>query len=372
MVLSGIENALWDIAGQTHGVPVHALLGGAVHGELPVYGSGGPFTMSIPELVAQAVDTRCRGFRGFRLRVNFFRYQPDVEAERVAAVREALGRDMAVTIDAVQNYNPRPWSVKEAARMLRMLEPFDLAWAARMATDGFGASTRLVWHTFFPLMRPLLRRNMGVDAARVHRARKRLGGYLDRLESAIGPSGYLVGDRFSVADLAAAAVMTAIVRPPEFPYPLPDPWPPELVQLRESVAGRAGFRWVLDIYARHRRHVERDSRRVKPADRDGLGRSGPPEGGLYWLAGARIGAGASRGRPSCRQTALGEGAPRRTGQGGQVGHRLSRAARCGHALEHVGNSPPMSALGTITRFREAPRPQGRAAAAEPKGTQERS
>jgi hypothetical protein len=46
--------------------------------------------------------------------------------------------------------------------------------------------------------------------------------------------------------------MTAIVRPPEFPYPLPDPWPPELVQLRESVAGRAGFRWVLDIYARHR------------------------------------------------------------------------------------------------------------------------
>ena len=132
MVLSGIENALWDIAGQTHGVPVHVLLGGAVHDELPVYGSGGPFTMSIPELVAQAADTRCRGLRGFKLRVNFFRYQPEVEAERVAAVREALGRDMALAIDAVQNYNPRPWSVKEAARMLRMLEPFDLAWAEEM------------------------------------------------------------------------------------------------------------------------------------------------------------------------------------------------------------------------------------------------
>jgi L-alanine-DL-glutamate epimerase-like enolase superfamily enzyme len=131
-VLSGIENALWDIAGQTHGVPVHVLLGGAVHGELPVYGSGGPFTMSIPELVAQAADTRCRGLRGFKLRVNFFRYQPEVEAERVAAVREALGRDMALAIDAVQNYNPRPWSVKQAARMLRMLEPFDLAWAEEM------------------------------------------------------------------------------------------------------------------------------------------------------------------------------------------------------------------------------------------------
>jgi L-alanine-DL-glutamate epimerase-like enolase superfamily enzyme len=132
MVLSGIENALWDIAGQARGMPVHALLGGAVHDELPVYGSGGPFTMSLPELVAHAADSKSRGLRGFKMRVNFFRYQPEVEAERVAAVREALGRDMALAIDAVQNYNPRPWSVKEAARMLRMLEPFDLAWAEEM------------------------------------------------------------------------------------------------------------------------------------------------------------------------------------------------------------------------------------------------
>jgi L-alanine-DL-glutamate epimerase-like enolase superfamily enzyme len=132
MVLSAIENALWDIAGQARGVPVHALLGGAVHDELPVYGSGGPFTMSIPELVGQAADTRRRGLRGFKLRVNFFRYQPEAEVERVAAVREVLGRDMALAIDAVQNYNPRPWSVKEAARMLRMLEPFNLAWAEEM------------------------------------------------------------------------------------------------------------------------------------------------------------------------------------------------------------------------------------------------
>jgi L-alanine-DL-glutamate epimerase-like enolase superfamily enzyme len=132
MVLSAVENALWDIAGQVRGVPVHALLGGAVHDELPVYGSGGPFTMSIAELGAQAGETRRRGFRGFKIRLNFFRYQPEVEAERVAAVREALGRDLALAIDAVQSYNPRPWSVKEVARMLRVLEPFDLAWAEEM------------------------------------------------------------------------------------------------------------------------------------------------------------------------------------------------------------------------------------------------
>ena len=35
-------------------------------------------------------------------------------------------------------------------------------------------------------------------------------------------------------------------------YRLPDPWPPGLVELRAGVAARPGFRWVLDIYARHR------------------------------------------------------------------------------------------------------------------------
>ena len=123
---------------------------------------------------------------------------------------------------------------------------------ARMATHGFSAATRTVWRAFLPVMRPAFRRNLGIDAVRIRRARERLGLYFDRLESQIGPSGYLVGDRFGVADLAAASIMTAIIRPPEFPYPLPEPWPPELVELRQSVADRAGFRWVLDVYARHR------------------------------------------------------------------------------------------------------------------------
>ncbi len=46
--------------------------------------------------------------------------------------------------------------------------------------------------------------------------------------------------------------MTALVRPPEFPYPLPEPRPPAFEELHASIAGRPGFRWVLDIYRRHR------------------------------------------------------------------------------------------------------------------------
>jgi L-alanine-DL-glutamate epimerase-like enolase superfamily enzyme len=132
MVASGIESALWDIAGQARGAPVHELLGGAVHDEIPVYGSGGPFTMTIAELVAQAQDVERRGLRGFKLRINFFRYQPEAEAERIGAVRDVLAKPTAIAIDAVQNYNPTPWSVKQAARMLELFEPFDLAWAEEM------------------------------------------------------------------------------------------------------------------------------------------------------------------------------------------------------------------------------------------------
>ena len=123
---------------------------------------------------------------------------------------------------------------------------------ARMATDGFSAATRGLWRAAFPMLRPLFRRNMGIDDEKLGRARARLASYFDRLESELGPSGYLVGGEFGLADLAAAAVMTAIIRPPEFSYPLPEPWPAELLELRAGLAARPGFQWVLEIYRRHR------------------------------------------------------------------------------------------------------------------------
>ena len=48
---------------------------------------------------------------------------------------------------------------------------------------------------------------------------------LDRLEAELQPSGYLVGERFSVADLTAAALLAPVVLPPEFPYRPPGPLP---------------------------------------------------------------------------------------------------------------------------------------------------
>ncbi len=129
MTLSAIECALWDILGKRLGVPVHILLGGAVHDHIPLYASGGVPTFTLDQLVSHTKEVVREGYLGFKMRANPIAYQPAVEAERVAAVREALGPDRLLAVDAVQNFNPQPWSVKQALDLLDQLAPYHLAWA---------------------------------------------------------------------------------------------------------------------------------------------------------------------------------------------------------------------------------------------------
>ena len=55
----------------------------------------------------------------------------------------------------------------------------------------------------------------------------------DKVEAELQPSGYLVGDRFSVADLTAAALLFPLVRPPETPHLIPPPLPEPVERFRE-------------------------------------------------------------------------------------------------------------------------------------------
>ena len=79
-------------------------------------------------------------------------------------------------------------------------------------------------------------------------------GAFDKVEAEVGPSGYLVGESFSVADLTAAAILGLIVVPPEFPYIKvhPDERTAEFRRFRDSLKDRPGFKWVEDTYLRHR------------------------------------------------------------------------------------------------------------------------
>jgi glutathione S-transferase len=84
-------------------------------------------------------------------------------------------------------------------------------------------------------------------------ARGKVVAALDRLEDELGADGEnLVGNRFGVADLTAAALLYPLVRPPEGPRLARAP--EALERFREPLRERRAFRWVEDVYRRHRRH----------------------------------------------------------------------------------------------------------------------
>jgi glutathione S-transferase len=75
-----------------------------------------------------------------------------------------------------------------------------------------------------------------------------------KVEAEVGASGYLAGDSFTVADLTAASILSVLVVPPEFPYIhlQPDERPAPFREFRASLMETPGFRWVEEMYARHR------------------------------------------------------------------------------------------------------------------------
>jgi glutathione S-transferase len=90
-----------------------------------------------------------------------------------------------------------------------------------------------------------------VSDTRADAARGNILAAFDHLESELGGGEYLVGRRVTVADLTAAAMFSLVVLPPEGPIDIDPPAP--IVELRKSLAGRRGYEWVLETFARHRR-----------------------------------------------------------------------------------------------------------------------
>ena len=100
VALSGVDTALWDIAGKVKGVPVYELLGGKRRERVEVYA-----TALYPEETRAAVEKAEmlaeRGFHGIKIKVGFDLAQ---DVEIVSAVRSALGPDFPLMTDANMGY----------------------------------------------------------------------------------------------------------------------------------------------------------------------------------------------------------------------------------------------------------------------------
>jgi galactonate dehydratase len=152
--ISGIEHALWDIAGKAAGLPVYRLLGGKCRDKVRVYqGVGGAEPGQLADSARAAVE------RYGLTAVKMAPHPPNMHAapynavtraagQRIAAVRDALGpdRDIAVDIHA-QFFEPR-----RAARVARAIEPYQPMWLEEpIRPENVDALAKLASHVSVPL-----------------------------------------------------------------------------------------------------------------------------------------------------------------------------------------------------------------------------
>jgi glutathione S-transferase len=111
---------------------------------------------------------------------------------------------------------------------------------------------RLAARAAFPRLRPRLAADFAIDDASVALAYEKLRAAGERFRAELQPSGYLVADTFTVADLTLAALLAPAVAPEQFPYPQPQRGHPLLAPLRDALAGSGLLDWTREMYARHR------------------------------------------------------------------------------------------------------------------------
>lgn len=121
-VISGIENALWDLKGKALNLPVHSLLGGKFRKSIRTYASGG-MEQPIPSLVKEVEGYLERGFTAVKIRGG---YNAEKDVAKVKALRTELGYGFDLAIDCGQGYVPFAWSAKEAIGVVKALEEYNL------------------------------------------------------------------------------------------------------------------------------------------------------------------------------------------------------------------------------------------------------
>ena len=119
--LSAIDVALWDIVGKSSNTSL-AKLWGSERTHVDTYASSGLWLSdSIEDLIAEAGCFIEQGFTAMKIRLG----SPDAstDVERVRALRDAVGTDIAIYSDVNQGLD-----VEAAIELGNLLEPFELAW----------------------------------------------------------------------------------------------------------------------------------------------------------------------------------------------------------------------------------------------------
>ncbi|HEY8370131.1 MAG TPA: enolase C-terminal domain-like protein [Thermodesulfobacteriota bacterium] len=190
--MSAVDVALHDLVARAYGVPVYVLLGGAVRDDLPSNWSlwyGPP-----DEAARQAAWAVAAGFRSLKVRVGLEPFERDVE--RVRAVREAVGSEVGLAVDANM-----AWSARQAVRRIERLAPFGLDYVEQpVAYDDLDGLRYVTRHSDVPVMADESVRSVA-DVLEIARRRA-----ADLVHLKLGKLGGIAGLRRAAAVAEAAGV----------------------------------------------------------------------------------------------------------------------------------------------------------------------
>src|SRR5215510_12835957 len=117
-----VDCAVWDLVGKASGKSVCTLLGGSRE-RLPIISIGGYYMegKTLADYGKEMELYRKAGMAGCKFKVGGL--SPEEDCKRVEVARKAAGPDFLLVVDA-----NRGWSVQDAIRFARLIEPLDIGW----------------------------------------------------------------------------------------------------------------------------------------------------------------------------------------------------------------------------------------------------
>src|SRR4051812_2544189 len=144
--ISGIDIALWDLRAKVAGMPLYKMLGG-FRNRMPTYVTGGYYVQGegLKELQQEMQDSVEMGARAVKMKIGAVPIREDVE--RIKAVREVIGPDVKLLVDANCAYK-----AYEAVQLARRAEEYDVFWFEEpVAPDDYEGFKRLAQMSSIPI-----------------------------------------------------------------------------------------------------------------------------------------------------------------------------------------------------------------------------
>ena len=144
--ISGIDIALWDIKAKKAGLPLYKLLGG-FRSKVPAYIAGGYYGpgKTVPDLQREMEGYVAQGVAGVKMQVGALSFEED--ARRVKAVREAIGPDKILMLDANCAYR-----YHEAIQFAKRIEEYGVyCFEEPVAPDDYEGMKKIAAMTAIPL-----------------------------------------------------------------------------------------------------------------------------------------------------------------------------------------------------------------------------